>query len=491
MRLLRERPVVGAFVCSRGVTVIECHRTATGMEIHRSLDVTHALRTPTEAAEHLAGALESAGIARALVSVSLRGFGIGHHSLQLPPASDAVLGPIIEREVRRLEPELRDPIVSWTALPPLDTSAGDATPQRSFFAAAAPPETVQVFEQRLAASGHRLAHLTALPAGMQRLLDQFDSGTGTLATVTPLPDGAFIGFSLNGGFRLIVEPPLAPNAHYETAALAEEVDLGAVFVRQQFRGMNLDRVVLVGALESLFDLKPALGERLHVAVKQVEFPGVSPSALAALGAVLDRESPTPLSLGGDSRSRVPSRPATRLELISMVAVVVLGLFGAWTLYETVRAMRAESALVSARRQVAQDSFVLEPIRATADQRRVVQDALAAVHMVAGDRVGLQGMLAGVAAVAHPPVRLDSLRLVRRESAWRAVVGGRVTGLSNARAVQALHDLYREIPQRLTVDSLRLDELTYADDGDGQTGESVVRFRLSFDAPPVRPAARRD
>jgi hypothetical protein len=482
VNLLRERPAVGAFVSSRGVTVIECRRAPAGMEIARSHDVVHGLATAEEAADQLVEALRSAGIANASVSLALRGFGLVHHSLRLPSAPDDVLTPIIERELRRLDPQLRDPVATWVALPEVEESAGDAPPQRSFLAAAVPVATIRAFEQRLKSAGHRLAHLTALPVSMQRLLDQFDSGTGTSATVTPLPDGAFIGFSLNGGFHLVVEPPLAPNAHYETAALAEEADLGAMFVRQQFRGLNLDRVVLFGALESLFDLKAALAERLNIPVKQVEFPGVTPAALAALGAVLDAQSPEPFSLGGRTRYRTPARPASRLELVSMAAVLVLGLVGAWTIYETVRATRAESALVTAQRQVAQDSFGLQPVRTTADQRRVVNDAHEALRLVDQDRLALQRVLSGIAIATNGPVRLDSLRLTRRQAAWMAVVGGRVTGLTNARAVQALHDLYREIPQRLRVDSLRLDELSYADDGDPQTGESVVRFRIAFEVP---------
>jgi hypothetical protein len=390
--------------------------------------------------------------------------------------------------MRRLEPQLGDCVVSRISLPALDTTAAEATPQRSFFAAVAPRDTIQAFEERLAANGHRLAHLTALPVGMQRLLEQFDSGTGTTATVTPLPDGAFIGFSLDGGLRLIVEPPLPPDTQYETAALAEEVDLGAMFVRQQFRGMNLDRVVLIGALDSLFDLKPALTEKLRIPVKQLDFGGVSPADLAALGAVLDQQSPAPLSLGGETRRRVPAQPRSRLETASLAAVLALALVGGWTVFQTVRAERAESALATAQKRIEQDSFGLQSLRATADQRRMVQNALTAVRIHSTDRVALQEILAGVAALVRAPIRLDSMRLGRGESAWKAVVGGSVTGPTNARAVQTLHDLYREIPQRLTVDSLRLDELSYADET-VDFGVSAVRFRISFEVPSA--AARKE
>ena len=65
-------------------------------------------------------------------------------------------------------------------------------------------------------------------------------------------------------------------------------------------------------------------------------------------------------------------------------------------------------------------------------------------------------------------------------------GRRVLAIE-ARAVQALHDLYRDIPRRLPVDSVRLDRLSYAD-GEQTEGIGSVRFQLSFaiNAAPQRP-----
>ena len=64
------------------------------------------------------------------------------------------------------------------------------------------------------------------------------------------------------------------------------------------------------------------------------------------------------------------------------------------------------------------------------------------------------------------------------------MGGSVSGETSARAVQSLNDLYREIPQRLSVDSLRLDHLTYADAGEADDN-SVVKFQLSFTIPTAK------
>jgi hypothetical protein len=486
MRLLARAPQVGVYVCGRGVFGIECRRAASGMEVVRTFGEPFALRTARDAADHLTGVLSAAGIARADVSMVVRGFGVAHHHLQLPPAADSLIGPIVEREVRRLEPHLTDCVVQWAAMPPLEPASPTTPPQRSVFAIAAPAETVGAFESGLAAAGHRLKHLTALPVAAQRLLDQFDSGDGTIATIVPLPDGAYIGFSLAGGIRLIVEPPLPSDMAHEAAALAEEVDLAAMFVRQQFRGATTDRVVLVGARASLQDLKTSLADRMRVPVKHLEADALAPVGFVALAAVLDGDTALPQSLGGATRQRAVARGLSRLESISIAAVVILALVGFWTIVETARSMTAGRSLAAAQQRLERDAFTLAPARATAEQRRLVRNAMDAVQLASIDRVRLQTALAGIASAARLPVRIDSLHLVRADAGWRAVLTGDVESSTNARAVQALHELYREIPQRVTVDSVRLDRLNYTD-ADGSRGIGAVRFQLSF---AILPAAAR-
>ena len=475
---------VGAYVCPRGIFAIECRDAPAGVEVDRTFDAPFGLRSAEEAADHLVSVLQSSGVARASVSITLRGFGVAQHVLQLPPATDALLGPVIEREVRRLEPQLEEFALQWMSLPALEsgmTGAPGAPLQRSIFAAAAPNDVVTAFQQRLQAAGHRLEHLTTVPIAVHRLLEQFDSGTGTIATVLPLPDGAYIGFTLAGGVRLIVDPPLPQDQAHEAAALAEEVDLAAMFVRQQFRGTHIDRVVLIGTRPSFTELKGTVGERLHIPVKQVEAETLTPAAFMALGAVLDARAADPQSLGGATRSRAVSPALSRLETASLVAVFVLALVAFWTIAETVRTVRADRALRTATHQIAQDDFGLAPVRQTAAQRRMVSNALEAVRLSATDRVEVQSALAGVAAVIRPPAHLDSLRLAWFDGMWRAVVIGGIESTSNARAVQTLHDFYRELPQRVALDSLRLDRLTYGDtersDRDPESGR--VRFQLSF------------
>ena len=486
MRLFARTPLIGAYVCPRGVFTIECRLEDGSFAVERRFEVSVQVDDPMAAADQVIRALRSAGITKADVAIVMRGFGVAHHVLQLPPAKDDVLTPIVEREVRRLEPHLGDAAVGWIPLPPMESGAaeGEGPPKQcSLLTAAVPNNVVQVIQRRLEAAGYRLLHVTALPAAMQRLLEEFDGGTESIALVAPLPDGAFIGFSLDGGLRLVVEPPLTQNEEHEGAALAEEVELGVMFVRQQFRGAAIERVTLVGSKVSLVDAEETLAGRLHVPAGRLDVKDLSPAALAALGAVLDARSVRPLSLGGWTRTRAQALARTTLEAVAAAAVLIVALLGAWVMFEGVRGKRASNALQIAQRRIEQDAFGLAPLRSTAEQRRMVREAVAALRLVASDRTELQQALSGVAAAVRPPVRIDSMHLVRVASGWLGSMAGAVTGTTNAHAVESLHDLYRELPRRLSLDSLRLDQLRYVDLE--ETGPAVVRFQLSFAIPSGR------
>jgi hypothetical protein len=77
-----------------------------------------------------------------------------------------------------------------------------------------------------------------------------------------------------------------------------------------------------------------------------------------------------------------------------------------------------------------------------------------------------------------------MHLDRKAGRWRALVAGTVSGPTNARAIEALNDLYRELPPRVFADSVHLDQLTYPD-ASAVEGASVVRFQMSLGIPTPR------
>ena len=471
--------IVGAYVCPRGVFIAECRLKRAGLQVQRAFEIFARLESPQEAAGQLNRLLSQAGISHGRLALAIRGFGMVHHVLAFPPATDDVLGAIVDREIRRLEPELRDPVVAWIRLPP---ETADPAEQPQILATAISQDVIGGFARPIEAAGHSLEHVTVLPAAMYRLAEEFLPADETSALIAALPDGPFLGFCLGGAMRLMIEPPVRPEDPLpDAAAVAEEVELGTVFARQQFRGARVAGATLVSSPESFDDLQSAVVARLAIPVGRLALPDLNAGAVAAVGAVLDSRAQSAVALAGRT-ARHDTESAPALHLASLASIAVAALVGLWTVLGAYEARRASQDLSAARRQIDAESRRIIPVQETAEQRRFVRDALAAIEAAAGDRRALLAGLTSVAAAVTGPVRLDSILVERARGKWRADIGGTVLGSTSGHAVQALNDFYRELPRRVAVDSLALGQLYYAD----TTGGSLVHFRISFDLPDRRP-----
>ena len=473
---------VGAYLCPRGVSVIEYRATGKGIEVTRSFGHAARIGSERQAADHLLRILQDAGIRKASIALTIRGFGVVHHMLALPPARDEFLSPIVDRELKRLEPQLDDPRIGWMAMPLDPAEMTDAPPQRQVLAAAVPKHVGDAIAAAIHAAGHTLAHFTALPAAAQRLHEQLVPDGSPSALAAPLNDGAFLGFFLGGALRLVVEPPLAEGEHVDAAAVAEEIELGTMFVRQQFRGAQVARVIIAAPSEMFVGAEAVLNERLGVPVTRLNLEHLSAGALMAFGGVLDARAASPLSLSGGASKQ---SPASMLSAVSWVAVLLAFAIGAFTVIEAYRARDAYAELQRARQRIDTESFGLSGIRETADQRRLIRDAVATLRLSERDRRELQNGLSTLAGSVQPPISLDSVHLDRGSNGWVSAIAGRVIAESNARSVELLNDFYRDLPRRIGAEELSLGQLTYSD-GNSDAGEAgSVRFQISFVLPYAR------
>jgi len=477
-----SRTLVGAYVCPRGVFCVEARARAGGVEVVRAFERQALLGSAPEAARHLVAALDANGVRRADVAVALRGFELGHHTISLPPAPPKMLAPIIEREARRLEPQMGDAVVGWLPLPGRDTA--DQPQQNHFVVAAVPAHVTDAFHGALSSGRHSLLHLTALPAALQCLAEEHGNLAGTTALLAPLPDGLFLGLFLGGGMRIAIEPPLHEQDALDGIAMAEEAELGATFVRQQFRGAHLESAFIAGPSHLWPDTQSLLGERLAIPVERLDIAGHSTASLAALGAVLDARAAFPLSLGGTVRDRKMNATRAALRQVATAAVVAAAAVGGWTLYQALDARRADTELRATLRRLEHYGASAMPLRQTADQRRLVRDAGELIRLSAQDRSGLQGLLVAISGGIAGPIRLDSLGLERGSSGWVAQLDGTAAGVSSGGAVQALHDFYRDLPRRLVIEELALDKMAYRDTSASDAGVRVS-FQLSFVIPERR------
>lgn len=471
------RPRVGAYVCPLGVYLVECRVGSAEVEVRNVLPAPASLRDVNEAAAHLLHTLATAGIRRAGVALVLRGFDVGHHVLSLPSATPRVLAPVIEREVRRLEPKLVDPAIGWTPLPVGPGQSG-ARPETQILAAAAPRSVVDAFEGQLRAAGHALLHLTAIPAAAQRLHDEFDESDAPGALVVPLPDGAFIGFFVHQAMRLAVEPHLGSNVP-DAVALAEELELGGMFLRQQY-GAAVEHVTIAAPASTLPDADAEVARKVPAAVRRLDVQGLGAAELIALGGILDSRAAHPLSLAGlGGTTRVAGTDAVRIA--SAVAVAIAVMTAGWTVYEAIQARRSAQELAVVRRRVEQESFGTRPLRETALRRKLMHDANAVVRASNGERLGSARVLAALMNAVPGAIVLDSVHLQRGGDGWAVSMAGSAAAESNARAVQALHEFYRDLPTRVAAEGLALERIRYAD----SSAAPAVGFQVSFVVPPPK------
>lgn len=471
--------LVGAYVCPRGVAVIEYRVTAKGIEVLRTFDHPARIDSERQATDHLLRILQDAEIRKANIAVTIRGFGVVHHMLALPPARDELLTPLIDRELKRLEPQLDEPRVGWLGLPIDPAGKTDATNQRQVLAAAVPKHVGDAITAAISAGGHRLAHFTALPAAVQRLHEQFVPDGSPSALVAPLEDGALLGFFLGGAMRLVVEPPMVEADQLDAPSIAEELELGAMFVRQQFRGAQIARVVIAAPGDSFISAEAVIGERLSVPVTRMNVQHLSAGALVALGGVLDARSDHPLALTGTAPR---ANPAGMLAPAAWAAVVLAMVIGAYAMIEAFRTRDAFAELAKTRQRIDAESFGLTGIRETADQRRLIRDAVGALRLSERDRRELQNGLSTLGGIILPPIRLDSLHLDRGSTGWISSIAGQVAAESSARSVELLHEFYRDLPRRLGVEELSLGQLSYADENPETGASGSVRFQIHFVIP---------
>lgn len=467
--------VVGAYICPRGVFVVECRHRRTGVEVLRTTEAFARLESPQEASTQLVRALAQLGLKRARVAVVVRGFGAVHHILSLPPAVDAVLGSVVDREIRRLEPDLAAPRTAWVRLAAESTLELD---QPQVLAGAMSGDVLEAFTGPIEAAGHVVEHVTLLPAAMHRLAAEFTAADVTTALIAQLPDGPYLGFTLGGAVRLVIEPPVRPEDPLPDApAIAEELELGIVFVRQQFRGAQVGRAALICSTDSASDLESAIGARLELPMNRIAVQQLGPGAVAAFGAVLDARAPGALALTGRVRP-VEASVSPALQVLASATAAVAGLVGIWALTTAWQSRSNASELGTLRARIEQESRSIAPAQETAEHRKLVRDALAAIRAVSGDRDALLRGLTSIATGVAGPVRIDSIRVERRGDGWNAEIGGTVLGVTSGHAVQALADFYRELPRRSEISSLTLKQMYYAD----TTGGLLVHFQLSFGLP---------
>lgn len=485
-----DRRTFGALIAHDGVCLVEYQAERTGVRVVDQWADTGRSASIDEALDRLLSLLSARNAGRVRLSVAIEQFGVFHHVMMLPGAPDDVLRPVIRREVQRLF-SLPDPVVSFTRGVVQErrgpSRADERTAPRQVFIAGAPRETIDSLREKLSAKSIEIDVATVVPKAMHSLYEGTGASLEPTAALVCLEGGPHLAFFLEGRLELAIEPPIAlEGERAPVPVIVDQVERGAVYFRQQFRGAVATRMLLAARPSEYQDLSAALESGLGVRVTPLFAGAASPEAVVAMGAVLEAQHAVPLDIFPhpptlSSRVSAALRGPNAAVGTAVAAAAIAGIWAAAQFTELSSTKRQADDL---RTSVRNGIPAVEPIRQIVERRADYAKQVSFIRDVFGERSSLSTSLSTIAQEVPPSVRFDSLRVSRAPAGWSAAIGGEATGATAAQAVRALDAFYQAVRNRAGVTSPTLDQFEYPGTGtladSARTGAPVViQFHLSF------------
>ena len=463
---------------------MEYLRAPDGLHIVDHRLVSRRLASPSDAAESLAREMRLEAGDAAHLAMAMRGFGVEHLIVNLPPADDEVLRPVIGRELARVFPELDQPVYEFARGGDVDRRNRErpdqhGQPRQELLVGAAPRAMALALCRALEALGISLDHVTVLPQALQQLYAEIDAGTGPTGVVLMLSGGPLIGFFQDAQLRFVLEPRSSFDATPEDdrEAVLEQLERGRLYLRQTFRGAELERVLVSAYPERDPTLIASLAASLGIEVREFGSDVGSPDALIALGAVRDAEGQSLINL---SPLAVPRTVATRRKRerslmlaadILIVLAIVWAASNVWSLQQLSRRVATRVA------EVQRGTPLLPSMRSVAEARRDYVREAASLDSIAADRAGVARVLTAIAGMTRSGVQLEELTLTRNGEIWGADVVAISAGPSTASALVGVDRFYRSLATTITLANRQLADVAYVSPQPGNS--TALRFHVTF------------
>lgn len=488
----------GALIDPDRIYVIEYARRATGVEIIQHLTVARSMPTIEEAADAVAHLVRTAappGSAR--LTAAIRGFGISYHLLTLPPAGADVLAPIIEREMRRIFPDISDPLVAFALGGHIDRRTGRAAtsskkgfPERrsdatedvlplEILATAAPRHVIDTVADTLTRGRIRLDHLTVLPQAMARLYREVNGSPAPAALAIMLQGAPVIGVFQGGDVRFISEPPVSEEglSAVDIQTVIDQIGRARMYLRQHFRGADIDKIFVAADPADQTHVDAVLNAALNVDVVPLAPAVGPPAAIAALGSILNAESGTEMVLYPSASDARHAVAATRRHAWLGVAAAVCALAISAAVFTTVTASRAAGELKAERAAADAEMARIGPAMNVITERRANMERAAGIQAHYGGRQQLARLVNGIRLAQPPNVALGSATMSRTGGGWRVEITGTAIGESGADVLEGVAEFQRELPARIPLETFTLDSFAYGTDENDMSGT----FKVSFTA----------
>lgn len=471
-----------------GIHLIEYHRGVRQLRVASYATDPRPVASPADLASRLGELLEANGAEGGRLSLAVNGFGTYYQIMSLPAAPHEVLRPVVLRELRHVYPELNGALVGFgrTRLELEGKGRGKGPREREvqLLVGVVPRDLVSLLQETLANREVTLEHLTIAPRAVQQLHHAYVRTDEAVALLLASASAPLLGFFNRDGLQFFAAPRGAVdvNGDADLQPLVEQMERGALFMRQQFRGQRLERVLVSGE-RAPGAYRAAFAPVGAEAVELVGPEDLSPGALAALGVALDARSGAGLDLL-PADLRPPSEADPWVLQLTLVGALLLVLASAWWGASAVRASHAVEARVERTvALLARRSGPLGPIREVVSERQSHRARVALLEPLEQSRRQLQEALWGM-NVAPAAIQLDSVTMRQAGESWEGAAVGAAIAPTSAEAARAVNDWYRGLARGMPPGSVRLRDLASAqpDSTDGGWRPQVVRFRLAERVP---------
>lgn len=431
-----------ALIDQDSVVVLEYQQEKAGFRLVDTRSQARRFVTPDAAAGAVVELLSDMKAKNASVAIVLQHFGSFFHTLVIPPASDEHLRQIILREVQRSF-NIADPAFAFSSGPTVERRdsprAGGQVP-RQVFIAGAPRSVIEAIQTRLEKGRVRVEGLTVIPEVFRRLYDALDGSTEATAVLICLHNGPHVAFFVNGQLELAIEPPpsLEGEAPLDTAVIIDQLERGAIFLRQQARGTVATRLLLSAPAADYESMASTIEARTGMRVAELGHGIGSPESVVAMGSVLaargnDRLDLFPRAPGFDQRLKnAMSGPA----LIGTTLMTAAAVAAFWATMQVVNVNRARADIERLQGQVDRAVPALATARESAQGRERIAAIRAALRASQLERAIAADLMSAIATATRPGTQLDSIRVTRVEEGLKATLFYRATAATGPAAVSA-------------------------------------------------------
>ncbi len=469
----------GVLLSHDGICLVEYRAVSGGLRV---LDhwVDRARSTSIDQAlTRMAQVVSALGISRARIAIAIEQFGVFHHVMTLPPATDDVLRPVIRRELERVF-HVADPEFRFTRGSATDERADGRPAPRQLLIAGAPRETIDELGMDLGSNRIEIELAAVVPTALHSLFVAAGAPSETTAVLACLEGGLHLAFFIDGRLEFAIDPSIAiEGERAPIPMILDQVERAAVYFRQQFRGATATRMLLAAPSVDYDALSAALEQRLSIPVEPL-FPGSNnPAVVLAMGAALEARSAAPLDLYPHpptvaERARLALRGPNAIVAGAAAAAAIAGI---WMATQLVSLGSARAERDSLRAELRSSAPVVEPMRRIAAVRADLAHRLQLVSASRDERAELAATLQAIARETPDGVRFDSLRVARAADGWSVAISGDATGATAAQAVRALDTFYQRMRGRSGVSAIALDRFEYS-------GPSSADSTLRTDRPVV-------